>query len=267
MPLEAGEAIDTDLANGFPTKYVAFLDLLGFSDLVGRSEADVDERQRLVEALKLLRDTLCENPATDLRFTYFSDCVVISAKQTPQGLWEIFRSLEVLTCNLLQYDILVRGGLTVGPTYHSRDFVFGAAVTQAHELECEYATNPLVLLSSDVVKAVQALGSGYSQWLRKDGPDRFFFHYLIGYAGYSLSRRVGEVILTYPAQRIAYFVGTRLRNDKDGILKKAEWLQKYWNEAVASQGVLPRIDADSQLVLPPYSVTIIKRRLTGPSAE
>jgi hypothetical protein len=264
MALEEGDVIDTDLVNDYPTKYVVFLDLLGFSDLVKRSGADVLERRRLVEALKLLRDTLCENRATGFRFTYFSDCVVISAEHTPAALWQIFQSVEILTCNLLQYDILVRGGLTVGPTHHSVDFVFGTAVIQAHELECKFAVNPLVLLSPAVVAEVEALGPEFKQWLREDGQDRFFVHYLMRYVDYSSSRRVGEVVLTYPAERIAYFIGQRLRNDQDSVLKKAEWFREYWNSAVAAQRVLPRIDADSQLTLPPNSITIIKRRLVAP---
>jgi hypothetical protein len=32
MPLDPGEIIDTDLVNNYPTKYVGFLDLLGFRE-------------------------------------------------------------------------------------------------------------------------------------------------------------------------------------------------------------------------------------------
>jgi hypothetical protein len=267
MSLEKGEIIATDLVNNYPTKYVVFLDLLGFRELVKRSGADVLERHRLVEALKLVRDTLCENPPIDFRFTYFSDCIVISAVHSPHALWQLFQSVEILTCNLLQYDILLRGGLTVGPTHHSRDFVFGTAVTEAYEIECKRAVNPLVLLSPAVVQEVEELGPDFKQWLNGDGPDRFFIHYLMRYAEYSSSMEVGKVVLTYPAQRVAYFIGKRLKNDHDGVLQKAEWFQRYWNNAVAARGVLPRIDVDSQSTLPANSLTIIKRRLVAPVTD
>src|SRR5271169_6008511 len=122
MQLEDGESIDTKLVNDYCTKYVVFLDLLGFSELVKTSGKDVLERHRLVESLKLVRDTLCENPAINFRFTYFSDCIVLSADHNPQALWQIFQSVEILTFNLLQYDILVRGGMTLGhPALECRD--------------------------------------------------------------------------------------------------------------------------------------------------
>ena len=272
MPLESldqGETIDTGLVNDYSTKYVAFLDLLGFSELVKRSGTDVLERHRLVEALKLVRDTLCENPSIDFRFTYFSDCIVLSAEHSPHALWQVFQSIELLTCNLLQYDILVRGGLSVGPTHHSKDFVYGTAVIEAYNLERlkDKAKNPLVLLSPVVVQEVESLGTEFMQWLREDGADRFFIHYLMRYAEYTASMEVGKVVLTYPAQRIAYFIGRRLKNDQDCVLEKAEWFQRYWNGEVAVRGVLPRIELDSQPTLPANSLTIISRRLIAPRCQ
>jgi hypothetical protein len=210
MLLEDGEQVDTALVNDYGTKYVVFLDLLGFSELVKRSGADVVERHRLVESLKLVRDTLCEDPAIDFRFTYFSDCIVLSADHSPHALWQIFQSVEILTFNLLQYDIFVRGGMTVGPTHHSRDFVFGTAVTDAYLLERDSARSPIVLLSPEVVKDVEMLGTDFMQWLKEDGEGRFFIHYLMRYAEYTSAIEVGKVILTYPAARIAYFIGQRL---------------------------------------------------------
>jgi len=264
MPLEDGEIIDIDLVNNYRTKYVVFLDLLGFRELVKRSGGDVLERHRLVQALKLVRDTLCENPAIDFRFTYFSDCIVLSAEHSPHALWQVFQSVELLTCNLLQYDIFVRGGLAVGPTHHSEDFVFGSAVTEAYELECTSKAGPLVLLSSEVVEEVERLGPAFKQWLREKKSGKFFVHYLMRYAKYTSEAKVGDIVLTYPAQRIAYFVGQRLRNDEGRVLEKAKWFQDYWNESVAIRGVLPRIDIDSQPTLPADSLTIIKSRLVAP---
>jgi hypothetical protein len=264
MPLMEGHAMDLDLINDYRRKYVVFLDLLGFRELVKRSGQDVLERHRLVEALKLVRDTLAENPAIDFRFTYFSDCIVLSAERSPGALWQIFQSIELLTFNLLQYDVLARGGLAVGPTHHSKDFIFGTAVTEAYEQESQLASNPIVLLSPQVAQEAIALGPDFGQWLKEDGPDRFFVNYLMRYAAYTSNPEAGKVILTHPAKRVAHFIGKRLVNDQGGVLKKAEWFQRYWNDSVASRSVLPRIEieaANTELEQPP---TIIFRRLIAP---
>jgi hypothetical protein len=270
MELEDGETMDLDLVNDYKVKYVIFLDLLGFSALVERAGKDVVERHRLVESLKLVRDTLCENPEVGFRFSYFSDCIVISAEPTPQGLWQLFQSVQVLTMNLLQYDLLVRGGMAVGPTHHSDDFVFGTAVTEAYKLESTEvvgAIHPFVLLSPEVVQEVENLGPDFRQWLKEDSNGRFFIHYLIEYAAYTSATLPGSVVLTHPAERIAYFIGQRLEKDQGRVRDKAAWFQKYWNSEVASKGVLPRIEIGSQTSLPSASITIIMRRLVSSRAS
>jgi hypothetical protein len=258
------ERIDLDLVNDYREKYVVFLDLLGFRELVKKIGQDVLERHRVVEALKLVRDTLCQNPAIDLRFTYFSDCIVLSAEHTAHALWEIFQSIELLTFNLLQYDIFVRGGLSAGLTHHGKDFVFGTAVIEAYDLEREKASCPLVLLSLQVAQDAMKLGPDFTQWLKEDGSARYFVNYLMRYADYTPERQVGKVILEYPAKRIAYFISQRLNNDKDGVLKKAQWFQTYWNGTVGARGVLPRIERGATLTKTQEGPTIILRRLVAP---
>jgi hypothetical protein len=86
----------------------------------------------------------------------------------------------------------------------------------------------------------------------------------MSYSEYTKEAQIGKVVLTYPAQRIAYFIGQRLEKDTGGVLDKARWFQSYWNKEVASRGVLPRIEIGSQPTLPPDSLTIITRRLVAP---
>jgi hypothetical protein len=87
------------------------------------------------------------------------------------------------------------------------------------------------------------------------------------YAQYTSAPEIGKVILTYPAQRIAYFVGQRLKRDEGQVLEKAKWFRDYWNDAVAVGGALPRIEDDSQPTLPAHSLTILTRRLVAPQRD
>jgi hypothetical protein len=258
------EKIDLDLVNDYGEKYVVFLDLLGFRELVKKIAQDILERHRVVESLKLGRDTLYPNANIDLRFTYFSDCIVISAERSARALWDLFQSVELLTFNLLQYDVFVRGGLAVGPTHHSKDFVFGTAVTEAYELESKQASSPLVLLAPEVAQDVLKLGPDFTQWLNQDGPGRYFVNYLMRYAEYTPAPQPGKVVLTYPAQRIAYFISQRLTKDRGSVLEKAQWFQTYWNSTVAVRGILPPIETGTTPTTLDEGPTIIMRRLVAP---
>jgi hypothetical protein len=219
-----------EAAEEYEERYVAFLDLLGFKRQVEIAESDPTERSKLGEILVLVRDTLGENPYLGFRRNYFSDCIVLSVKRTPEGLWEMFQAISALTCNLLQYDVLVRGGLTAGGAHHSRDFVYGTAVSRAVLIESDVAKNPMTLLSQEVLDDARKYGTNHMHWL-VEYEGQWFVHYLMQYSIYRhLPIYSGKVILDDPAGRIIDFVCQRLNRDTETVLAKAQWLQGYWNQ-------------------------------------
>jgi hypothetical protein len=245
-------------------RYVAFLDLLGFKTLVARAETDPAEKERVRKVLGLMRDSLTQNPRLGLRFTHFSDCIVLSIDRTPAGLMEAFESINVLTSNLLQFDVLVRGGLVAGNAYHDRDFVYGTAVNRAFLLESELAQDPMTLVSDEVIQDARQYGSGHLSWLCTDPAQRQFIHYLRWYAAYRPEPvYVGMVIMDEPAKRVIDFVLGRLISDTGRVLAKAQWLQAYWNETVASNGIFERIDPGVTPRYASHGPTIIHRRVVA----
>lgn len=48
-------------------------------------------------------------------------------------------------------------------------------------------------------------------------------------------------------------------------MKRPNGFQRYWNQKVASQGVLPKIEIGSQPTLSPNSITIIMRQRVAPA--
>jgi hypothetical protein len=198
----------------YKERYVAFLDLLGFKRQVEIAEGDPSENRKLREILVLVRDTLGENLYFGFQRNYFSDCIVLSAKRTSEGLWEMFQSISALTCNLLQYDVLVRGGLAAGGAHHSRDFVYGTAVNRAVLIEGEAAKNPVTLLSHEVLDDAKKYGANHMNWLVEYG-DQWFVHYLMQYSIYRHKPIYsGKVVLDDPAARII-----------DLPLLKSEWVK------------------------------------------
>jgi hypothetical protein len=246
-------------------RYVAFLDLLGFKWLVEIAERDPAERRRLREVLVLVRDTLGENPHLGFRRNHFSDSIVLSVKRTAEGLWEMFQAISMLTCNLLQFDVLVRGGLTAGPAHHSADFAYGTAVSRAVVIESEVAKNPMTLLSQEVLDDARQYGTHHMGWL-VDYEGQWFVHYL---KDYSLYRQQpiysGKVAYDDPAGRIIDFVCQRLNRDTGTVLAKAQWLQRYWNQTVANQGVFGAIEAGVTERYVSKGPTIMYRRMYMPN--
>jgi hypothetical protein len=161
----------------------------------------------------------------------------------------MLRSIDALTSNLLQYDILVRGGLALGGAHHDRDILFGAGLNRAYELECKLAEWPRTLVAEDVIADAEEFSkNGWPglNFITKDEDGLSFVNYLLQYATYDPSAPVlaGTRSLSYPARRIVDFACNRLNTAPDErVRKKTEWLQSYWNRTAAVNGVFKRIEA------------------------
>ena len=256
-----------DVVDEYDERYVAFLDLLGFKRQVETAESDPSERKRLRGVLELVRDTLGENPHLGFKRNYFSDCIILSAKRTPEGLWEMFQAISALTCNLLQYDVLLRGGLTAGAAHHSTDFVYGTSVSRAVVIEKDLAKNPMTLLSEEVLEDARKYGPNHMHWL-VDHEGQWFVHYLMQYSVYTPKPIYsGKVILDDPGARIIDFICQRLNKDAGSVLAKAQWMQAYWNETVAKRGVFGRIEAGVAERYVSEGPTIVFRRMYMPNSS
>jgi hypothetical protein len=257
-------------ADEYRERYVALLDLLGFKELVKNAETNQSEHENLIQSLNRLRDTLCNHPAIDMRFSFFSDTIIVTAEHSPQGLWQLLTSICTLTRNLLQNNVLVRGGMTRGRTLHNEQFVYGTAVSRAAIKEKEEAKNPLTLLSSEVYEDAKANGQQFLDFLEEDEdkPGSFFVHYLLDYAEYdNRPRPPGTVILDDDAARIVHFISRRLQEHIGGVLEKAQWFQSYWNCTVARPGGFAAIQSGIVPECPKGPRTIIARRLVASGNE
>lgn len=256
------------VANEYRERYVVFLDLLGFKVLVENAEVDQETRNRLGESLDRLRETLCNDAAIDMRFTYFSDCIVITAERSQPGLWELLKSVRTLTCNLLQNDVLVRGGMTLGGVFHDQQFVYGTAVSRAAVIERDHergARAPLVLLGPEVYEDAKAYGQPFLNELEEDAPGRYFIHYLRGYSEYHATPRLpGKQVLDDDAGRIVHFISRRLMEHTGSALEKAQWLQSYWNRTVARPGGFAAIEKGIVPECPKGNASIVVRRVVAP---
>ncbi len=255
-----------DEAHDYKERYVAFIDLLGFKVQLIEAEKEPSNWPRLREILALVRDTLCENPTIGMRFRWFSDCIVFSADRTEQGLAEMIQSIDCLTFNLLQYDVLVRGGLVAGGAHHGKHFVYGTAVSRAYEMESKYAKWPITLVSKEVFDDAKTYSVEFMDWLIEDGADRHFVNYLQRYATYRPTPVYsGMVIMERPAQRVIDFICDRLNRDEGSVLDKAQWFASYWNRAVAVAGVFGPIEKGMVPKFNSGGPTLMVRRIVGPA--
>ncbi len=140
-------------AKQYVEKFVAFIDILGFSDLVEQAEREgsptLEYLLGLTEKLGTQVDRLryaqygppvCPHSqylAKDLGFqiTQISDCVVVSAEVSPAGVINLLHHCFGVSIDLLVTGHLCRGYITRGKIFHSDTQFMGTAYQAAAERE------------------------------------------------------------------------------------------------------------------------------------
>lgn len=163
----------------FPTtRIVAFIDIIGFSDLIERMFGAEPELFRiLLGALEIAKSFADEpDPENVQAITAFSDSVVISIGGPPSfGMSGILATVHVLTGQLLKRGILCRGGIHEGRTYHSEGIVFGEGLLRAYDLEKNVANTPRIVIADHLAPSIHFLVDDPIPLLKRDPTDGKLF--------------------------------------------------------------------------------------------
>lgn len=233
----------------FRPKYVAFLDMLGFTALVRSAPGDDGKLKEIIEAISRLRNTAASNPRLGMHTTSFSDCIVISADRTQAGLLEMLQSIKTIAENLLVVGMFLRGGLAVGELCHDLQYMFGPGMIEAYDLE-RSARIPAVLVSAEVYKDI--LAAGLEVFIAKESAPsgHHHVHYLVQFEFYENIPEPGLLILDGPALLVRHYIAAGLVSGDASIREKAEWMEGYWNATVATKGCLGSVDREHDKELP-----------------
>lgn len=152
----------------FQTRYLAFLDILGFKSKIKTASHYLELWEFLINLPTRLADLAKQENwmDADVQVTAFSDSVVISAleKQTsPIGMVPIVNITRTLFWEFIERRAVIRGGVTKGSLYHSDGVVFGQAMNDAVDLEREVA------LFSRVVTTHQLANEWRAYWAKPGG--------------------------------------------------------------------------------------------------
>jgi len=179
--------------------YVAFLDILGFKELVNKSKTQTDLRESLLRALHEAATLLPVqfNVRDNIWFTQtraFSDSVAIFVPTEAYGLTDVLCKIRYLHDRLLELGFCLRGAVTIGgmywnnnwshpnrPKQHNGDppvkkevvyerglvsdvsetpfITLGPGLIDAYILESEVAVYPRVILSPSLIAHINEMST------------------------------------------------------------------------------------------------------------
>ncbi len=143
-----------DKENGkYKDCYVAFIDILGFKNIVSGYGCDFIE--------KIFNDILCFKPEpmvdlpevfSNVKHYVMSDSVVLyieaDIKDSFMALVEFCYHVQIMLANRPN-PILVRGGVVRGNIYHKGNVLFGTGLTNAYMLENSLAKYPRIVFTEE----------------------------------------------------------------------------------------------------------------------
>lgn len=170
----------------YENRLIAFVDLLGFKDIVNQSCGDsiksyqakknIYNILKAIYELKLANDFdltdrnkieldkmgsyILEDKFPQISLTFFSDCIVISMPIAKKDKYELnyvkfLEKIIQISLQCISYGFLLRGGITCGQLIHNKivdNICYGPAMNRAYLMESQKAIYPRILVDAFAIK-------------------------------------------------------------------------------------------------------------------
>lgn len=232
---------------------MAFIDILGFRELVCSS----DQRAEEVEAVAGVLRAISSLGPPPLEVTVFSDSIAISGPDTQVST--VALAATMVGHSLLREAFLPRGGLAIGRLHHRGSIILGPALVHAYDLERTVAKYPRIVVEDEYAQRLLRRRTPIPWHLRllRDG-DGCYFLDLFGF----LPSRQWRGVLTPSEFRQHVRDATLLRSKllanlatealsptpNPDRVAKLRWLVREFNTALSrSKSRVRKIDPDLSL--------------------
>lgn len=212
--------------------YVAFLDVLGFSEMV-ESDCEVGPMSSSPN-LDILHDVHNEtigqiSGKNEIKLTQFSDSVVFSRKFDASV--SVFKEFIDVVLNfqyrLFSKGLLCRGGVSYGKHFEDGSFLFSKGLINAYRIESSMAKFPRVVLDDNLLQLVCPSHKELLQLpLLKADDETFFVDYL----------REVPYDVGYP---VVLSKWQSAKNRESAIRDKILWLVRYFDFSFRESNVEP----------------------------
>lgn len=228
---------------GYDTRIVAFIDILGFSASVKKSNTDDSEFERIKATLKELNDFFRkpiqnEELRVDTKIIQASDSLIISRRiDELGGVNAMINDCSFAIHLLIQKGYLCRGAIKIGNLYHDEEIMFGSAYIDAYLTESK-EKYPIIKFSHDLfetAKKFHSQESGYEDWevsfIQKQTLEYVTGFYYINYFStdsFQGANSMVDLINHYNALKT--IIETGLKISDQSILEKYIWAADRFNK-------------------------------------
>ena len=251
----------------YETKIVAFVDILGFKQIIRESESNYSKLNVIYEALNFLKNAKQANNwglkyieieedaqkkgvenfdiAGITHCSCFSDTIVVSVTANEGRINEIvstlIANLAYIGAKFISEGILLRGAITIGNLVHNEDeVVMGQALIEAYELENGVAKYPRIIISNKLLSKLnypllaKNMRYPYHQYLTRYNDGCVGFHQIKYYevlqSWIGMSKEQLKLDLGIIRQNIIN--GLDADFEHPDIFLKYQWLKDAFNDLI-----------------------------------
>lgn len=147
----------------YQDRYVAYVDIMGFEDLIGRTTGatPIVKLEEILSALDVPSEVQLKGivlgrigdiSSSGHTLTSFSDCIAVSTEDSEKGLMNLLFHVRAIAFRMLRLRFLVRGGIAKGNLFHHEGKIFGPALIKAYKLERDKAAYPRIIIDPAISK-------------------------------------------------------------------------------------------------------------------
>jgi len=224
----------------YKERFVAFLDILGYEDLIHQNELlstiTINHLERVIEDVK---SQLHPEGADKLFSTkLFSDCFCISCDYCEDNIWTMLFALANIQFQLATEGISLRGGLATGLHYESDNIIFSQGLIKAYKLE-KNATNPRIIIDDALLGMIKKHQS-CNRFIKKAPDGYYFIDYIESIFSFTLKEEwIYSALLKHKKETMRQIF---LNINKIEVVEKYRWVVEYHNYKITKK--LPQFIMD-----------------------
>lgn len=160
-----------NLKDNLTDKFVAFIDVMGFSNLVNRDSVS-DLESYFLTVTEVLNKIKTDKG--EIQSLLISDAIILIAPTGLKGLRDIIIATRRIQSALLWRKILLRGAISYGQVFYDKNenIIVGKGFIKAYLLEQE-AIFPRVIIDPSIIKIVAEDREGFFKSLHKNLDDSY----------------------------------------------------------------------------------------------
>ena len=225
------------LPNPLPKQYIAFIDVLGFSELVYKSQ-----HAQLEQYFQTITEILAEMKADNqkIQSMNISDSIILITSDDLSGLKRLIKAVRRIQRRLLFKNILIRGAVSYGEVFFddTHNIIVGKGYIRAYQLEGE-AIYPRVIIDPSIISHLEMDRTGLLDTLNKSEQFNSHSNYIFRHNPYTAIENDAIFIdyayaLKEEDTKISPLIGTVYNNIKKNLYSdqkfyaKYNWLRNYY---------------------------------------